>query len=118
MSNSGSNPKILISENDNSTALKPKKKTTDVNIQTRLEQSANTSPIVGFGPASFDPVTESLDQELPECKVFMFFILNFLISSYRNKDTFVMKFKLGECIFCIFIVGELVLNFSTGVDVR
>ena len=69
MSDSGSDPKILSCENDNSSVLKPKKKTTDTEIQTYPEHSANTSSIVGFGPDRFDPVKESLVQELPECEV-------------------------------------------------
>ncbi|XP_063936879.1 uncharacterized protein LOC108196040 isoform X2 [Daucus carota subsp. sativus] len=91
VSDSGSDPKILSCENDNSSVLKPKKKTTDTEIQTYPEHSANTSSIVGFGPDRFDPVKESLVQELPECE-------NIKLESLRKNRDPVSKKDLEKSI--------------------
>lgn len=95
MSNFGSNPKIFKSENENNNFVKQKKKmkkkkkkTTDIKIQTILEQSANISPIVvGSCPTTSDPVKGSFVQELPKHEVYMFFVLNLIIYLCRNKNT-------------------------------
>ncbi|KAL8120446.1 uncharacterized protein LOC141724755 isoform X3 [Apium graveolens] len=76
MSSFGSDSKISKSENENINFVKQKKKkmkkkkkkkTTDIKMQTHLEQSASISPIVvGSCPTNLDPIQEFFVQELPK----------------------------------------------------
>lgn len=76
---------------------KKKKKTTNIKIQTLLEQSANISPIV-IGPCqtTLDPVKESFVQELPKYEVpepVSNFGSNPKISKFENKKITAVQLK-------------------------
>lgn len=77
--------------------MKKKKKTTDIKIQTPLEQSANISPIVvGSCPTTLDPVKESFGQELPKYEVpetVLNFGTNLEISKSQNEKITVVQQK-------------------------